>query len=95
MIRDAPILIMDEPTTGLDAGSGERIMRPLDNLMSGRTTIVISHNLVTAGRADRIVVMENGTVIEEGSPAELIAKDGAFARLRRLHQAGMAAMSER
>lgn len=95
MIRDAPILVMDEPTTGLDAGSGERIMRPLDNLMSGRTTIVISHNLVTAGRADRIVVMENGTAVEQGSPAELIAKDGAFARLRRLHEAGMTAMSER
>ena len=95
MIRDAPILVLDEPTTGLDAGSGERIMRPLDNLMSGRTTIVISHNLVTAGRADRIVVLENGTIIEAGSPAELVAKDGAFARLRRMHEAGIAALSER
>ncbi len=93
MIRNAPILVMDEPTTGLDAGSGERIMRPLDNLMSGRTTIVISHNLVTAGRADRIVVMEKGTVVEEGTPAELVAKDGAFARLRRLHEAGIAVIS--
>jgi len=95
MIREAPILVLDEPTTGLDAGSGERIMRPLENLMSGRTTIVISHNLVTAGRADRIVVMENGTIVEEGSPAELVAKDGAFARLRRLHETGIASLSER
>src|SRR6185503_6030745 len=79
MIRNAPILILDEPTTGLDVGSGERIMRPLDNLMSGRTTIVISHNLVTAGSADRIVVMENGKIVEVGSPAELAAQDGPFA----------------
>jgi ABC-type multidrug transport system fused ATPase/permease subunit len=93
MIRDAPILVLDEPTTGLDVGSGERIMRPLDNLMSGRTTIVISHNLVTAGRADRIVVMKNGTVVEVGSPAELAAQGGEFSRLRRLHESGLAAMS--
>jgi ABC-type multidrug transport system fused ATPase/permease subunit len=95
MIREAPILILDEPTTGLDVGSGERIMRPLDNLMRGRTTIVISHNLVTAGRADRIVVMKNGAIAEVGSPADLVAQDGEFARLRRLHEAGMAALSGR
>jgi ABC-type multidrug transport system fused ATPase/permease subunit len=93
MIRDAPILVLDEPTTGLDMGSGERIMRPLENLMSGRTTIVISHNLVTAGRADRIVVMKKGTIVEMGSPAELAAQGGEFSRLRRLHEAGMAAIS--
>jgi ABC-type multidrug transport system fused ATPase/permease subunit len=95
MIRDAPILVLDEPTTGLDAGSGERIMRPLDNLMSGRTTIIISHNLVTAGRADRVVVMENGTIVEVGSPAELAAQDGPFSRLRRLHEAGIAGIAVR
>jgi len=90
MIREAPILILDEPTTGLDAESGERIMEPLDNLMSTRTTIVISHSLVTAMRADRIVVVENGEVVEEGNPAALAAQDGPFARLRRLHEAGIA-----
>jgi ABC-type multidrug transport system fused ATPase/permease subunit len=95
MIREAPILVLDEPTTGLDVGSGERIMHPLDNLMRGRTTIIISHNLVTAGRADRIVVMKNGTIVEVGSPTELTAQGGEFARLRRLHEAGMAAMSGR
>jgi len=90
MIREAPILVLDEPTTGLDAGSGERIMRPLENLMSGRTTIVISHNLVTAGRADRVVVMENGTIVEVGDPAGLAAQDGPYSRLLRLHEAGLA-----
>jgi ATP-binding cassette, subfamily B, bacterial len=94
MIREAPILVLDEPTTGLDAGSGERIMQPLENLMSGRTTIVISHNLVTAGRADRIVVMENGRIVEVGSPAELAAQDGPFSQLRRLHEAGLAGLED-
>ena len=95
MIREAPILVLDEPTTGLDASSGERIMQPLENLMSGRTTIVISHNLVTAARADRVVVMQNGAIVEVGTPAELAAKGGAFSRLHRLHEAGLAAMSGR
>ncbi len=90
MVREAPILILDEPTTGLDAESGERIMGPFDTLMSTGTTIVISHSLVTAMRADRIVVIENGRVVEHGSPAELAAQDGSFARLRRLFEAGMA-----
>ncbi len=60
MIRDAPVLILDEPTTGLDAESGSRIMGPLRRLMGGRTTIVISHNLVTVRDADRIAVLESG-----------------------------------
>jgi ABC-type multidrug transport system fused ATPase/permease subunit len=93
MIREAPILILDEPTTGLDAESGERIMEPLDKLMSTRTTIVISHSLVTAMRADRIVVVEHGQVVEEGSPDVLATQGGPFARIRRLHEAGIASAS--
>ena len=60
MVRDAPVLILDEPTTGVDAESGSRIMGPLRRLIGGRTTIVISHNLVTVRDADRIAVLESG-----------------------------------
>jgi ABC-type multidrug transport system fused ATPase/permease subunit len=95
MVREAPILILDEPTTGLDAESGERIMGPLDALMSTRTTIVISHSLITAMRADRVIVVENGRIVEQGNPVELAAQDGPFSRLRRLHEAGMAGVSSR
>ena len=73
MVRDAPVLILDEPTTGVDAESGSRIMGPLRRLMGGRTTIVISHNLVTVRDADRIAVLEGGRVVgrrdARGAPA--------------------------
>jgi ATP-binding cassette subfamily B protein len=86
MIRDAPFLLLDEPTTGLDAESGHRILAPLRRLMSNRTTLVISHNLITVRDADSIVVLENGRVIERGSHAELLERGGSYARLCRLHE---------
>ena len=85
MVRDAPVLVLDEPTTGLDAESGEKVMRPLRRLMSGRATVVISHNLMTVREAAEIVVLEAGRVAERGSHADLIESDGAYARLYRLH----------
>jgi ATP-binding cassette, subfamily B, bacterial len=85
MVRDAPVLILDEPTTGLDAESGERVLAPLRRLMQGRATIVISHNLMTVREADEIVVLDQGAVTERGSHEELLARGGTYARLYSLH----------
>jgi ABC-type multidrug transport system fused ATPase/permease subunit len=87
LVRDAPVLILDEPTTALDAGSSRRILEPLRRLMSGRTTIVISHNLLAAAEADWIVVLDHGCIAEEGTHHDLLNLGGHYARLYRLHHA--------
>jgi ABC-type multidrug transport system fused ATPase/permease subunit len=81
MIRDAPVLILDEPTTGLDAESGRRVMEPLRRLMAGRTTIVISHNLLTVRDASRILVLDHGRVVEQGTHHDLLLSGKTYARL--------------
>ncbi|MFJ8013765.1 ABC transporter ATP-binding protein [Streptomyces sp. NPDC096339] len=85
MIRDAPVLLLDEPTTGLDARSGRRIMEPLRRLMAGRTTIVISHNLLTVRDATSTVVLDHGRVVERGTHQDLLLRGGTYARLHRLN----------
>jgi ATP-binding cassette, subfamily B, bacterial len=90
MIRDAPVLILDEPTTGIDADSAGRILEPLQRLMRNRTTIVITHNLLTVRRASTVLVLGNGRIAERGTHAELLARGGTYAELYAAHQAEVA-----
>ena len=91
MLRDAPLLLLDEATSALDAENEQLVQTGLANLMAGRTTIVIAHRLATIQKLKRIVVMDQGRVVAEGSHAELVAKGGLYARLAALQFAsGMA-----
>jgi subfamily B ATP-binding cassette protein MsbA len=88
ILRDAPILLLDEPTSALDAESEALIRDALERLAHGRTTLVIAHRLSTVLDADMIVVMNRGRIVERGSHAELLARDGLYADLYQLQFAG-------
>jgi ABC-type multidrug transport system fused ATPase/permease subunit len=81
MIRDAPVLLLDEPTTGLDAQSAQRILEPLRRLMAGRATIVIAHDLLTVRDATRIAVLDGGRIVDTGRHDELLARCGLYREL--------------
>lgn len=87
LLKDAPILVLDEATSALDSESEKMIQASLGELMKGRTSIVIAHRLSTIAKLDRIIVLDNGRIIEDGSHAELLKRNGTYARLWS-HQSG-------
>lgn len=88
LLKDAPILLLDEATSALDAESETKVQQALERLMVGRTTLVIAHRLATIKNANRILVLEDGKVIDEGTHDELVAKEGRYAELAKLQFQG-------
>ena len=84
LLKDAPILILDEATSSLDSESERYIQKALDQLMKNRTTLVIAHRLSTIENADRIIVLSKGRIVEQGNHNELIKQNGEYASLHRL-----------
>ncbi len=85
-LKDAPVLLLDEPTSALDPGTEHAIMETISELMRGRTTLIITHRLATIHSLGRIVVLEHGTIAEQGTGQELLASAGAYSKLYRAGQ---------
>ena len=91
ILKNAPILILDEATSALDSESERHVQAALDTLMQGRTSLVIAHRLSTIQKADSIVVLQKGEIVEMGTHQELLAKDGVYSQLHRIQFANAAA----
>jgi ABC-type multidrug transport system fused ATPase/permease subunit len=80
-LKDAPILLLDEPTSALDPTTEAAIMETIKELMRGRTTLIVTHRLATIHNVDRIVVLEHGRIVEQGTGPDLVAAGGVYAKL--------------
>ncbi|MEO6322189.1 MAG: ABC transporter, partial [Polaromonas sp.] len=84
MLKNSPLLLLDEATSALDAESERMVQAALESAMKGRTTLVIAHRLATVQQADRILVLDHGRLVEQGTHAELVSRGGIYARLAAL-----------
>ena len=85
ILKNAPILLLDEATSSLDYESEKLVQEALNNLITGRTTVIVAHRLSTIQHCDRIIVMKNGRIIETGSHDSLISGDGEYKRVYQMH----------
>jgi ATP-binding cassette subfamily B multidrug efflux pump len=90
ILKNAPILVLDEATSALDSEVEAAIQEQLDTLMEGRTVIAIAHRLSTIARMDRLIVLDQGRIVETGSHAELLRRGGVYAQLWRRQSGGFA-----